>query len=155
MSRSVPLEKITALLQQALSGAAPAITARSPGAARDGVNGEQINLYLYHVFLDDHVNTPVNPAAGPLASLPPLDARLRYLVTAYSDGSDASGQEVLGRVIGILHDNPVLDVSRVEDLAQVTVMMETLSADELARLWASFQAECRLSIGFEVRVQLA
>ena len=154
MTRSVPLAEITALLREALSGAAQTVTARPPQTARNGVNGEQINLYLYHVLPDPAMGNSVASPGSPTPSNG-YSIRLKYMVTAYDDDADAPGQELIGRVIGLFQDHPVLDVSDVENIQQVQVIMDPLTPEQLAALWASFQTGYCLSVCYEVRVVLA
>jgi hypothetical protein len=100
------------------------------------------------------------------ASLSTTAAVLKYLITAYGlDDDDISGQQLMGKAMSVLHDHPILGKSDIEgitpdsrlheQLERVRITPDTLSLDDMSKLWSSFQsAEYRLSTGYEVSAVL-
>lgn len=174
MSNSNALATVTAtlydLLFQKLSAVDPEakVTTKPPSVARDGVSSGQINIFLYstqHNSAFSNFPMPGEARNGEKA-YPPLSLILRYLITAYGkDNDDISGQKFMGLAMSVLHDNPVLGRKDIEDIdadsglhqqiERVRITPDTLSLDDMSKLWSSFQsAEYRLSTGYQVSVVL-
>jgi len=175
MSGSNALATVTATLKGLIeeklapevSGAK--VTVAPPSVARSiNVNSDQINIFLYST---QHNSAFSNfPMPGEVKngerSYPPLSLILKYLITVYGeDDDDISGQKLMGNVMSILHDNPVLkrsDIDNVEpdsdlhhQIERVRITPDSLSLDDMSKLWSSFQsAEYRLSTCYQVSVVL-
>jgi hypothetical protein len=168
LSSPAALATVTATLQNILSGVTPSVTTQPPSIARNGGNGEQINIFLYST----HYNTAFSNSPMPHQAhdgertLPPLPLVLNYLVTAYGlNDDDISGQQLMGRAMSVLHDHPLLGKSDIEGITpnsqlqdqieRIRITPETLTLDDMSKLWSSFQsAEYRLSTGYQVSVVL-
>ncbi|SFE85600.1 DUF4255 domain-containing protein [Nitrosomonas sp. Nm166] len=168
MSSPDALATVTATLRHLLSGAAATVSTKPPSIARQGENGEQINIFLYST----HYNSAFSnfPMPGEARSgenaYPPLPLVLKYLITAYgANDDDISGQQLMGRAMSILHDRPLLGRVDIEGITpdsglhrqieRVRITPDTLSLDDMSKLWSSFQsAEYRLSTGYQVSVVL-
>jgi hypothetical protein len=170
MSSPDALATVTATLQHLISGvmAGATVTTQPPSTARNGGNGEQINIFLYST----HYNTAFSNAPMPRETRngeranPPLPLVLKYLITAYgANDDDISGQQLMGRAMSILHDHPLLgrpdiegitpDSNLHEQIERIRITPDVLSLDDMSKLWTSFQsAEYRLSTGYEVSVVL-
>jgi hypothetical protein len=168
LSSPAALATVTATLQNILSGVTPSVTTQPPSTARNGGNGEQINIFLYST----HYNTAFSNSPMPHQAHdgerahPPLPLVLKYLVTAYGlNDDDISGQQLMGRAMSVLHDHPLLGKSDIEGITpnsqlqdqieRVRITPETLTLDDMSKLWSSFQsAEYRLSTGYQVSVVL-
>ena len=169
MSTPEGIATVTAILQhllvQATSGAD--ITTKPPSAARNGGNGDQLNLFLYAT----HVNTAFSNSSMPgqarngESGTPPLALVLKYLLTAYgANDDDISGQGLMGQAMSAFHDHPVLGQVDIEGITpdsdlqnqieRLRITPDVLSLDDMSKLWSSFQAEYRLSTGYEVSVVL-
>lgn len=169
MSTPAAIASVTATLQhllvQATSGVD--ITTKPPAAARNGGNGNQLNLFLYAT----HVNTAFSNSSMPgqvrngESGPPPLALVLKYLLTAYgANDDDISGQGLMGQAMSVFHDHPVLGQSDIEGITpdsdlhnqieRLRITPDVLSLDDMSKLWTSFQAEYRLSTGYEVSVVL-
>jgi hypothetical protein len=169
MSTPAGIATVTAILQhllvQAASGAE--ITTKPPAAARNSGNGNQLNLFLYAT----HVNTAFSNASMPgqirngESGPPPLALVLKYLLTAYgANDDDISGQGLMGQAMSAFHDHPVLGQADIEGITpdsdlqnqieRLRITPDVLSLDDMSKLWTSFQAEYRLSAGYEVSVVL-
>ena len=168
MSSPAAIATVTATLQNLLTAVTPTVTTKPPAAARTGNTGDQINVFLYSI---DH-NSAFRNAPMPHQSRegeqahPPLPLVLKYLVTAYGQNDDdVSGQELLGQAMILLHDHPLLGPSDLagitpdsglqDQVERVRITPETLSLDDMSKLWSSFQsADYRLSVTYEVSVVL-
>jgi hypothetical protein len=144
------------------------VTTQPPSTARNNGNGEQINIFLYSTYSNtafSNAPLPVGVRNGEHA-YPPLPLVLKYLITAYgADDDDISGQQLMGQAMSLLHDHPLLgpsdfvgitpDSNLHQQIERVRITPDTLSLDDMSKLWASFQsAEYRLSTGYEVSVVL-
>lgn len=158
------------------------VTARPPDRARNGINGNQVNIYLHHSMPNPawrNTDLPQRNRSGETVQ-PPLALVLHYLVTAYfgenEDSVDSTTDadhllgthRLLGRAMNILHDHPLLDATAINDslppgdrlalpyqqVERVRITPQNLSLDELSKLWSGFQTELRLSAAYEVSVVL-
>ena len=146
------------------------VTARSPDKAREDVDGDQVNLFLYHTQLDCAFRNADGPPARPGESgHPPLPLMLFYLLTAYSDDKDdVKGHKLLGRAMSVLHDHPLLGAAEIEAATQsnvegsdlheqierVRITFEPVALHDLADLWTAFQTNYRSSAAYQVSVVL-
>ena len=169
MSTPSAIATVTALLRRILHQATDGanITTKSPGIARDGIDGAQLNLFLYAT----HVNTAFSntPMLGQVSlgksGNPPLALILKYLITAYgANDDDISGQELMGHAMSHLHDRPLLgpddfvgidpDSDLQNQIERLRITPDPLSLDDMSKLWNSFQSQYRFSTGYEVSVVL-
>lgn len=170
MSSPDAIATVTATLQNLLANVAvgASVTTQSPSIARNGETGAQINIFLYSVHHNAAFrNSPMpNEIRSGETALPPLPLVLKYLITAYGlNDDDISGQQLLGQVMSLLHDHPILGKSDIEGITpdsglhrqieNIRITSDSLSLDDMSKLWTSFQsAEYRLSTGYEVSVVL-
>lgn len=171
MSSPAALATVTATLQHLLSGVAQGglVSTLPPSAARsNGNTGDQLNIFLYGL----HYNPAFSNAPMPgetrngESAYPPMALILKYLITAYgASDDDISGQQLMGQAMRLLHDHPLLsradiegivpDSNLHEQIERIRITPDTLSLDDMSKLWTSFQsAEYRLSMGYEVSVVL-
>ncbi len=188
MSDSLAIAAITTTLRNLLDNGLNAdvsgttVTTRPLDRARQGISGNQVNLFLYHTSPDESWrNQPIPWKVRPGESgFPPLPLCLYYLVTAFygedEDGVDTTtdatrilgSQRLLGRAMSLLHDHPLLDTAAIQgilpsddslnhpydQLERVRITLQPLSLDEMYKLWSGFQSEYRLSAAYEVSVVL-
>lgn len=170
MSTPAALATVTATLQNLLSTvvSGASVTTQPPSTARNGEDGEQINIFLYST----HFNTAFSNAPMPGESrsgeqaYPPLPLVLKYLITAYgANDNDISGQQLMGQAMSLLHDHPLLgqadiagitpDSNLQQQIERIRITPDPLSLDDMSKLWASFHSvDYRLSTGYEVSVVL-
>ena len=158
------------------------ITTQPVDKARDTMIANQVNLYLYHTAVNPtwrNMDIPWRIRSGETAR-PPLAINLYYLLTAfYGDGeenidttTDATRllgtHRLLGRAMSILHDYAILDAEAIQailppsdqlehpydQVEHVRITPQTLTLDEMSKLWSSFQSQYRLSVAYEVSVVL-
>jgi hypothetical protein len=126
-------------------------------AARAG-----LSVWLYRVVRDEMtLNRPPERITATLIRRVPLPVRLHYLVTPMtnSDEDDAPETEhaILGKVLQCFHDHPQLAGTDLSDDFEgtdsvVSVRLETLGVDEMARVWDALESPYRTSISYEVTV---
>jgi Pvc16 N-terminal domain len=147
------------------------VTTQSLDKAR-GTNtnlGSQVNLFLYQTQISAawrNMDMPgqVKPGESGFA---PLALNLYYLLTAYGpDNDDVSllGHQLLGRAMSILHDHPILRTAQIEaalplndlhrQLEHVRIIPQSLSVEDISKLWMTFQTQYRTSTVYEVSVVL-
>ena len=87
-----------------------AVTTRPLDKARNGAEGPQLNLFLYHTMIDAAWRNMDMPDVLPgETGFPPLPLTLHYLVTAYGRDDDSSDDHrLLGAAMRVLHDHPLL-----------------------------------------------
>ena len=164
---------LKALLENRLSSDPDVVAMLPPGSLLTvslntpeemGEAGEQgLSLWLYRVVRDENLlNIPPRRVAPDRARLPPLPMRLHYLLTPMfklTQGVSAPEfeQVLLGKILQLFHEQPQLRGSMLQgaladrDL-EITVRLETLSLDELARVWDSLELPYMLSLAYEVSV---
>jgi Pvc16 N-terminal domain len=158
------------------------ITVSSLPPDRVPLNGaqepNQLNLFLYHTSFNQgwrNAALPSRSASGERTSNPPLALDLHYILSAYGM-QDFAPEVILGQGMHTLHEHPVLTrgairralspplppgvpseflESRLADqVEQITVSPETLTTEEVSRLWSAMQAHYRPSAAYQVTVVL-
>lgn len=146
----------------------PVVTTQPPSTARNGISGEQINIFLYSTYINtSYSNSPMpDRTRDGERAYPPLPLVLKYLITTYGlNDDDISGQKLMGHAMSLLHDHPLLGKSDIDGITpdshlqeqaeRVRITADTLSLEDMSKLWSSFQsAEYRLSTSYEVSVVL-
>lgn len=177
MSNALAIAAVTTSLVNLIStkiGADPAqnlpsgigVTAQPPDAANNDTNfTHQVNLFLYHAMPNAAWRNMPIPARGDSAQ-PPLALNLYYMITAYArekgDTGDIDSHNLLGRVMRVLLDHPVLSSADItmpgsdveNQVDRIRITMQPLTIEELYRLWTGFQTQYRLSVSYEVSVIL-
>jgi hypothetical protein len=175
MSNSLGIAAVTATLQNLIDkglepeGAGIPVTTRPPDKARNSGNTpNQINLFLYQTMPNGawrNMDIPRQVRPGE-TSHPPLALNLYYLITAYGENDDdVKGHRLLGRVMSILEDFPVLGSDEInqillpesglrEQVERVRITPQPLSLDEISKLWTTFQTQYRISATYQVSAVL-
>lgn len=152
--------------------------------AIDGANARsQLNLFLYQLTPNSgwrNAGLPSRDERGNRLSNPPLALDLHYLLTAYG-AAELHSEILLGYAMHLLHETPVLDRSAVRtalsgatidttilppafqalsaaDLAdqveQIKITPETLSTEEMSKLWSAIQGHYRPTAAYHLSVVL-
>ncbi|MBL7519820.1 DUF4255 domain-containing protein [Frankia sp. CNm7] len=164
-------------LQAALGVSAIEVSALPPDRIDVTAETSRLNLFMYQVRPNTGWSTtdlPSHDRAGRRLTNPPLALDLSYLLSAYGS-KDLHGEILLGYGALVLHQTRVLTRDAIRatfapplptDLALlataglenqeevVSLSMESLSTDELSRLWSVFGEKYRPSIAFQARVVL-
>ncbi len=144
----------------------------------------QLNLYMYRVTPNTgwrNAGLPSRDGRGDRIANPPLALDLHYLLTAY--GADELHAEILlGYGMQLLHETPalargaireslappstvagvdlppelkILSTSELaEQFEQIKLTPESLSTEEISKLWAAFQAKYRPTAAYQAAVVL-
>jgi hypothetical protein len=131
------------------------IALRSPDGVLTGGN-VRLTVFLYDVSVNAHARNDERPRIDETTEAEyPLVLDLRYLLTAYpargnqSPGggggpSQASDQHsVLGRAMQTLHDNSIVEGSRLEGSLddELQLSIEPDPRDEVMNIWSTFSEE--------------
>ncbi|MGW8252117.1 MAG: DUF4255 domain-containing protein, partial [Anaerolineales bacterium] len=162
-------ETLIRLLFEGINAAIPGttITARPPDKARNGVTGNQINIFMYQVEPNAawrNQDMPLRVRPGESA-VPPLALNLYYLITAYGENDDDNqGHRVLGHAMSLLNDHPLLSRDEIEaalpqsdlnsQFERVRITQQPLSLDETSKLWSAFQTQYRISAAYQAALVL-
>jgi hypothetical protein len=88
------------------------------------------------------------------------------VITAYgeADEDDVKAHQLLGRAMSVLHDHPILGPDEFTGLVpntdlqnqveRVRITAQTLTVDDMYKLWTAFQTQYRISAAYEVSVVL-
>jgi hypothetical protein len=142
------------------------VTTLPPEKARK-TSEDQLNIFLYHTPLNAawrNMDMPRQIRPGETGQ-PPLGLNLHYLITGYGkDDDEILGQQWLGKAMSILHDHPVLGAQEIrialaesglqDQIERVRITPQSMSADEMSKLWTAFQAPYRISMAYQVDVVL-
>jgi hypothetical protein len=134
---------------------------QTPAEMRDmGQSGEGLSLWLYRVVRDEErLNDPARRMSATELRPPPLPLRLHYLATPLTrrahDGDPETEQYVLGKVIQLFHSQPRLagadlQAQLARTSAELFVRLETLSLEEITRVWEGVNGSYQLSVSYEV-----
>ena len=173
MSNSLAIAAVTATLQKLLFASVNTVvtgtqvTVKPPDLARTASTGHQLNLFLYKTTIDAawrNQDMPGRQLPGE-SGLPPLPLVLHYLISAYAENDDdVVSHQILGQALSTLHDHPLLGAEEIRlalagndlyaQLERVRLSEESITVDEMSRLWTAFQTQYRVSATFQARVVL-
>ena len=119
-----------------------------------------VSLWLYRVVRDEYLtNQPPVRTAPREQRRTPLPVLLHYLVTPLMGDDSETEQQLLGKVLQVLYDHPIL---RGADLrggldpltVELRVTLETLSLEEITRVWNALNSEngYQLCVSYQVQV---
>jgi hypothetical protein len=129
----------------------------------DAAGSIGLSLWLYRIVRDDQtLNRPARPLPGNLRRRHPLPLRAHYLMTPIISGNAAlpapeTEQLVIGRVLQTFHDEPLISGPDLAGSYQGTAVelaarLETLSLDEVSRIWEGLERSYKLSVSYEVTI---
>ena len=120
-----------------------------------------VSIWLYRVIRDDQrLNDPPIRVSPTELQHAPLPLRLHYLITPVTNetsGNPETEQIFLGKVLQALHSHPIL---RGADLqaefegteVELRVRLESMTLDEVTRVWEALEGSYQLSVSYEVSV---
>ena len=133
------------------------IDLRSPKEMREDHNATGISFWLYRITRDaDLLNSPPQrPSPNQLKRIG-LPVHLYYLVTPLVPKPE-DRQTLIGRVLQLFNDHAILRGGDLLDslkgsAEQYRVTLETLTLEELTRVWFSLSEPYDLSVSYEVQV---
>ena len=162
-----------------LGGGTDAITANAPDLVPVGAHEQpRINIFMYYANLNPALRNagfPARNSQGQQISNPPLALNLHYLITAY--GSNQFDPEILlAWAMKVMHDNPIVPRAIIqnaldellsspthentlingsmlaEQIEHIRIVPETLTTEEIYRLWTAFQTNYRPTTSYQVSV---
>jgi len=169
-------EAIRELLRANLEAAFPgdfstssdAVTLISP---KDLTASHRLSLFLYHITENPFMkNQPMTKIGSDQYRYSPLCLNLYYLLiphvvmeTESQKGWDS--HSLLGKAMQILYDNTILAGPVLKDLldgmgygdfyekiGEVRIILNSLSLDDLTKIWNSLDTSLKVSVSYEVRV---
>lgn len=184
MSNSLAIAAVTTTLRYLLQRrfdssdfGSVTVTTKPLDKARENNNGNagnQVNLFLYQTQQNAawrNMDIPSQMKPGE-TGLPPLALNLHYMLTAYAQNDDfpePTSHNLLGEAMSVFHDYPILnpediknalpvaDVAKYDlynQIERVKITPQSLSLDELSKMWTTFQTQYRISTAYEVSVVL-
>src|SRR3990170_507235 len=139
----------------------------------------RVNLFLYRILENGHLRNRELPGQGQEGAYgsPPLSLDLNYLLTAYGTTNDEVGAVVpnetrahflLGSAMRVLHDFPVIteDLKRIREQVgepvlhpslqgqteQIRLYLESISLEDLSKVWTALTLPFRSSAAYKVSV---
>jgi hypothetical protein len=122
---------------------------------------EGLSIWLYRLIRDDQrLNDPPLRISPTELRPVPLPLRLHYLITPVTNkkfGDPETEQIILGKVMQTFHTHPIL---RGTDLqaefsgteVELKVRLESMSLDEITRVWEALEGSYQLSVSYEVSI---
>lgn len=145
------------------------VTTKPLDQARTGsATPDRINIFLYQTVLNAawrNMDLPRQVRPGETGQ-PPLALNLHYLITAYGQGDEETkSHRWLGRAMSVLHDHPLLGAQEIRDalpddselqtqIERVRITPQSLSLEDMSKLWTTFQTQYRISAAYQVEVVL-
>jgi hypothetical protein len=133
------------------------IDLRSPKEMREDNGATGVSLWLYRITRDaDFLNRPPERISPNQYRRSVLPLHLYYLVTPLVVKPE-DRQTLIGRVLQLFNDNSTLSGALLADSLAGSqeafrVTLETLTLEELTRVWHSLAEPYDLSVSFEVQV---
>jgi Pvc16 N-terminal domain len=140
-------------------GGSMIVSLNSPQEMTDN-NAEGLSLWLYRVTRDsERLNAPSERISPRQLRKAPLPVCLHYLmvpiVAADNLASPETEQIILGKVLQVFHEHPIL---RGEDLrddyggtsAEWHVRLQALTSEEIFRIYDTLERSYQLSVSYEV-----
>lgn len=120
---------------------------------------DKLHVMLYAIEQHGHLrNTPLQRTSAGDFELPPIALRLHYLMT-YQPATDdhLEEQRRLSRVIQLFHTTPILGAGELPatlpaEIEQLTVRLQSPTAEERNQIWTALGRSLRLAVYFEVDV---
>jgi hypothetical protein len=158
-------------------GTPPGISSTSPDLIVTGP-GEQprLNIFMYYASFNAalrNLGLPSSNAQGLQVSDPPLALNLHYLVSAYG-GNQFDPEILLAWAMQVFHETPVVPRQVIQDalnglgsspeaqliststladqIEHIKITPETLTTEEIYRLWTAFQTHYRPTTSYRVSV---
>jgi hypothetical protein len=171
MSNSLAIAAVTTTLRNLISESVARelgdgiVTTQPPDKARYHHDKNQINLFLYHILPNASWRTmdlPNRVKPGEIGQ-PPLALNLYYIITFYGkDNDDILAHRLMGKAMHILNDYAVLNPDDIKislgesdlhnQVERVRITLQSMSLEDISKLWKIFQTQYRISAAYEVSV---
>src|SRR6266516_327785 len=120
-----------------------------------------VSVWLYRVIRDEQrLNDPPVRISPTQLRPVPLPLRLHYLITPITNqqtGDPGTEQLILGKVLQACYGHPVLRGADLEGDFEATeielkVRLESMTLEEITRVWEALEGSYQLSVSYEVSV---
>jgi hypothetical protein len=122
-----------------------------------------LSLWLYRIVRDAAaLNLPPRRVAHDRMRMAPMPVLLHYLVTPVFQGLQGTPapefeQTLLGKVLQLFHESPTVRGADLQGTLatpdqELTVRLETLSLDDVTRVWDALDRSYQLCLSYEVSV---
>jgi len=115
----------------------------------DTIGTRKLSIFLYDVTEETTARTISAPEDGPKIRATQRPLVLRYLVTP-STGNDKDDHALIEKIIRVLEASPFIVSSNDENNVRLSVKIDSLSLDELSKLWIALGTPLRLSLSLTV-----
>jgi Pvc16 N-terminal domain len=133
---------------------------QTPSEMAESNTDEGVSFWLYRVVRDEErLNDPPRRVSPTQLRPPPLPVRLHYLVTPLTnranEGDPDTEQYALGKVMQLLYSKPRFRGADLRGQFAATdveffIRLESLTLDEITRVWEGLNGEYQLSVSYEV-----
>jgi hypothetical protein len=123
---------------------------------------EGLSVWLYRVVRDEErLNAPYERLNRTQLRRPPLPLRLHYLITpvvnTQAQGTLETEQAILGKVLQVFYEHPTLRGAELKEglnrtQSEITVRLESLSLDDMTKIYDALLRSYQLSVSYEVSV---
>lgn len=116
-----------------------------------------LSIYLYRVVENGEMrNRPPERINASTLRQPPLSLNLYYLVTPLTKDT-GNDHRVLAKTMQVFYDHAIIKGALLQGVLQDTaeelrVTLNTLSIEDLNKLWSAFMRPLRLAVSYEVKV---
>lgn len=144
----------------AFSSSSVPVSLRSPKAIREPASvdpSSSVSIWLYRVARNEFtINNRADRTTPNQVPHPAIPINLHYLITPMNEDPEAQ-QVILGKVLQVFNDYAILRGSDLQDDLQgsteeLRVSLETLTLEELSRVWDSLLESYQLSVSYRVQV---
>ena len=116
---------------------------------------DRLSVFLYQITEDPYLKNrpPVSTDSVSRMRPPPMALRFHYLLTPFGPSPQANAL-IVGKILETLYDNSTLQISDPisEQTENVRIVFETLSIEELGRVWEALNEPYRMSLAYQLRV---
>lgn len=119
-----------------------------------------LGIYLYDIRENEEVRVNgMQPADEDYLQFPPMYLNLHYMISVYLDMDIRyrfeEQQRILGSVMQIIHDNPILDSDTMQPaegaaLKDLRLEYENLETEEKAKIWNAISTPYQLSLFYKI-----
>jgi hypothetical protein len=110
---------------------------------------KKLSIFLYNITEDTDSTNMLSPAEGSIKLVLAAPFVLHYLVTAFA-GNEKDEHALLEKIIKMFLAKPLIAIVDETDNVELAVKIDSLSLDELSKLWTALDAPLRLCISLAV-----
>ena len=125
------------------------------------IPAQGLSVWLYRVIRDEQrLNDPPLRISPTQLRPAPLPLRLHYLltpITSQKTGDPGTEQLILGKLIQAFYSHPILRGTDLQGDFEATevelkVRLESMTLEEITRVWEALEGSYQLSVSYEVSV---